>query len=103
MLREDLLPSPSRARSRAEADGAVTALFDVVIPTIGRPSLATTLASLAASSGAGPRRVIVVDDRGCPEPAVPEPAAVPARLGDRLTVLRSGGRGPAAARNVGWR
>jgi len=64
---------------------------DLVIATTGRPSLGRLLRAL--SSG-GLRRVLVVDDR-------PEGAAldVPAEV----EVLRSGGRGPAAARNVGWR
>ncbi|MBX6381815.1 MAG: glycosyltransferase [Microbispora sp.] len=63
----------------------------VVIPTIGRPSLDATLAAVEP----GPD-VIVVDDR--PEDD-PKPLAVP----PRVRVLRSGGRGPAAARNAGWR
>ncbi|MEU6426457.1 glycosyltransferase [Microbispora sp. NPDC046973] len=63
----------------------------VVIPTIGRPSLAATLAAV----GAGPE-IVVVDDRPGESP---EPLPVPGRV----RVLRSGGRGPAAARNAGWR
>ncbi len=63
----------------------------VVIPTIGRESLGTLLSAL---SGA-PMSVIVVDDR--PR----SPTALPVDSGVR--VLRSGGRGPATARNVGWR
>jgi histidinol-phosphate phosphatase family protein len=65
--------------------------FDIVVPTTGRPSLGTLLERLALA-GAG--RITVVDDR---------------RDGPRLRVppgvelLSSGGRGPAAARNVGWR
>ena len=42
----------------------------------------------------------MVDDRpGRTAPLPPPPAA----LAGRLVVRRSGGRGPAAARNVGWR
>jgi HAD superfamily hydrolase (TIGR01662 family) len=69
----------------------------IVVPTVGRPSLGVLLDSLAASAtaaGVPLPPVIVVDDR----PAAAEPLAVPT-----ATVLRSGGRGPAAARNVGWR
>ncbi|MEU6411862.1 glycosyltransferase [Microbispora sp. NPDC046933] len=67
----------------------------VVIPTVGRPSLAATLAAV----GSGPE-VIVVDDRpGEGRGDDWEPLPVP----DRARVLRSGGRGPAAARNAGWR
>ncbi|MFI7537204.1 glycosyltransferase family 2 protein [Streptosporangium sp. NPDC049376] len=67
--------------------------FTVVIPTIGRPSLATTLAALGADV-----TVVVVDDR--PPTAVGE---LPGAGSDRVRVVRSGGRGPAAARNAGWR
>ncbi|MFD0658975.1 glycosyltransferase family 2 protein [Thermocatellispora tengchongensis] len=64
----------------------------VVVPTVGRASLTATLEAI----GPGPDAVIVVDDRpGDP----PEPLDVP----PGVRVLRSGGRGPAAARNVGWR
>ncbi len=64
---------------------------DVVIPTLGRPSLAGLLAALGGVSG----RVLVVDDR----PAAGTPLDVPARI----EVLRGRAAGPAAARNVGWR
>jgi histidinol-phosphate phosphatase family protein len=75
---------PGGARDR-------TASFDIVVPTTGRPSLTAQLERL---EGAGAQRITVVDDRV---------------EGRRLTVpagielLRSGGRGPAAARNAGWR
>jgi histidinol-phosphate phosphatase family protein len=67
------------------------ARYDIVVPTTGRPALAALLAQLA---GAGAGRVIVVDDRR---------GAPPLRVPDGVEVLRSGGRGPAAARNTGWR
>jgi HAD superfamily hydrolase (TIGR01662 family) len=51
--------------------------YDVVIPTVGRASLARLLAALAAQPEPRPRRMWVVEDRGR--------------------------RGPAAARNAGWR
>ncbi|MEV4326608.1 glycosyltransferase family 2 protein, partial [Microbispora rosea] len=63
----------------------------VVVPTIGRPSLAATLAAV----GPGPE-IVVVDDR-------PEEGREPLPVPGRVRVLRSGGRGPAAARNAGWR
>ena len=65
--------------------------YTVVIPTIGRPSLGVLLAQ--CQSG-----VIVVDDRprGCADLPLPT-------LDIPLRVVRSGGHGPAAARNVGWR
>ena len=69
----------------------------LVIPTVGRPSLHALLRSLAAADGPDPIEVIVVDDR----PGDPPPLEVEAPLPVRL--LRSGGSGPAGARNVGWR
>ncbi|ADG89344.1 hypothetical protein TBS_33800 [Thermobispora bispora] len=62
----------------------------VVIPTVGRPSLAAALAAI----GPGPE-VIVVDDR--------RDARTPLPVPDGVRVLATGGRGPAAARNAGWR
>jgi histidinol-phosphate phosphatase family protein len=75
----------------------MTTEFAVVVPTVGRPSLYRLLAELAASAGPAPAEVIVVDDRAdaCPPLQIDAPLPV--------TVLHSGGRGPAAARNVGWR
>jgi histidinol-phosphate phosphatase family protein len=73
--------------------------YDVVIPTVGRASLVSTLQALAAGRGETPEHVFIVDDRHSPEP----PIAVPAELPFAVTVLTSGGRGPAAARNTGWR
>jgi glycosyltransferase involved in cell wall biosynthesis len=64
--------------------------IEIVVPTVGRPSLGRLLAALRAE---GVSRVIVVDDRpdGTPLDA---PGA---------RVIRGRGRGPAAARNAGWR
>ncbi|BBY43772.1 HAD-IIIA family hydrolase [Mycolicibacterium celeriflavum] len=75
----------------------MTPRFAVVVPTVGRPSLHRLLAELDGSAGPAPTAVIVIDDRPGPQP--------PLSIGSRLpvTVLRSGGRGPAAARNTGWR
>jgi histidinol-phosphate phosphatase family protein len=71
--------------------------FAVVVPTVARPSLHRLLAELDGSAGPAPVEVVIVDDRADPNP----PLAVESRL--PVTVLTSGGRGPAAARNVGWR
>jgi histidinol-phosphate phosphatase family protein len=74
----------------------VTASLDytVVIPTTGRETLRPLLETLLAGEGPRPAEVLVVDDRpGGAELAVP----------GGVRVLRSGGRGPAAARNLGWR
>lgn len=68
----------------------------LVIPTIGRKSLVDLLFALQHDIGPRPAEIIVVDDRPRPEPrALPDGLAV--------QVLHGGGRGPAAARNRGWR
>ena len=70
--------------------------WSVVVPTVGRPSLAVLLRSLAEQRHR-PARVVLVDDRA--EPSGPlDTSAWPDAV-----VLRGGGRGPAAARNRGWR
>src|SRR5579884_98285 len=77
-------------------------MIDVVVPTIGRPSLARLLASLARSRGPRPARIILVDDR--------RDRTEPLALGEldddltrRITVLAGRAAGPASARNAGWR
>jgi len=71
------------------------------VPTIGRRSLDDLLAALEAQDGPQPGRIVLVDDRP-PDPADRSlTERVPAALAARTTVLRSGGRGPAAARNLG--
>ena len=74
--------------------------YDVVIPTTGRASLVRLLHALAAQPDPLPGRIWLVDDRPAPMTDNFSPEA-----GENLhvVVLRSGGRGPAAARNVGWR
>lgn len=74
----------------------------VVVPTVGRPSLRRLLTSLADAAGPLPATVVLVDDRRDATTTLLD-GPVPARLRDRLTVLTGAGRGPAAARNVGWR
>jgi HAD superfamily hydrolase (TIGR01662 family) len=75
--------------------------YSVVIPTLGRRSLTVLLEALleALQSGRGPRpeQLVVVDDRPL------SPSREPLDLPAGVRVLPSGGRGPAAARNVGWR
>jgi histidinol-phosphate phosphatase family protein len=75
----------------------VTTEFTVVVPTTGRYTLRVLLEALAAGRGPVPAEVIVVDDRprggSLPLPEISLP----------LRTIRSGGRGPAAARNIGWR
>jgi histidinol-phosphate phosphatase family protein len=67
--------------------------FEIVIPTAGRPSLGPLLARLAGAE----RRIVLVDDRRRAEPPLRVPAAVRVIRPDRPA------RGPAAARNAGWR
>jgi len=73
----------------------------IVIPTIGRPSLRLLLDSLlrsARTTSMALPPLFVVDDRVDASPALDLPP-----LPTRVEVLRSRGRGPAAARNAGWR
>ncbi len=70
----------------------------LVVPTIGRASLEDLLAALAGGTSRLRAPVLLVDDRSAPETSLC--AHVP---GLDVRVLRSGGRGPAAARNLGWR
>lgn len=70
----------------------------VVVPTIGRSSLRVLLDALATAAGPRPEATVVVDDRAGGPPL--EVAGVD--LPD-LSVVRSGGGGPARARNLGWR
>ncbi|WUI04050.1 HAD-IIIA family hydrolase [Spirillospora sp. NBC_00431] len=92
--------------------------YTVVIPTIGRPSLRVTLHALLTAlrngPGPAPHEIIVVDDRPSPGAPLPLPESAgphpcggttprTPRNGPEVKVIRSGGRGPAAARNAGWR
>jgi hypothetical protein len=78
--------------------------FDLVIPTSVRPSLWTLLRILDRERWLPPGRLIVVDDRAHRTRQLRGPSLpVSPRLRARLEVVRSGGRGPAAARNAGWR
>ena len=74
--------------------------FDVVIPTVGRRSLRGVLDAVLFGSGPPPRLVVVVDDR--PAGRNREPVDLRARSQCAVTLRRSFGAGPAAARNVGW-
>ncbi len=75
----------------------MSARFDVVVPTLGRPSLGRLLAALVRGNGPRPGQIFVVDDRpGAQVPLLPRPLP-------GVTVLRGWAVGPAAARNFGWR
>jgi hypothetical protein len=75
---------------------------ELVIPTIGRPSLAVLLSALERCAGPRPAAIVLVDDR--------RDRTRPLPLGDHAAAFRAllhvvAGRaaGPAAARNIGWR
>jgi glycosyltransferase involved in cell wall biosynthesis len=69
----------------------------VVVPTLGRPSLAALLTALAAGKPSPlPMEIVLVDDR----PDRSAPLALPP--GVDVTVAEGRAAGPAAARNVGW-
>ncbi|WP_030339684.1 glycosyltransferase family 2 protein [Streptomyces sp. NRRL S-1022] len=74
--------------------------YTVVVPTIGRPCLADCLRALAAADGHPPHEVVVVDDRPGTDGGLNLETA--GQLLDRVRTLRTGGKGPAAARNAGW-
>jgi hypothetical protein len=67
--------------------------FAVVVPTIGRDCLQRCLDALAAAHGPRPDAVIVVNDR----------PGSPLTVEGATAVIDGPGRGPAAARNAGWR
>lgn len=69
----------------------------VVIPTVGRESLRPLVAALLADHREPPAEIVVVNDR----PSRSLPLDGVAARGVR--VVSGPGRGPAAARNVGWR
>lgn len=74
-------------------------LYDVVVPTSGRPELRRLLLSLAAGAGPRPGRVLVVDDRR--DRSSPLVAERPPGL--HIELVEGLGGGPASARNLGWR
>ncbi len=83
------------------APAAAPPSYVVVIPTLGRPSLQVCLDALADASGPLPRQVVLADDRrDTPEPL---PARIPAAIAERTVIVTLQGRGPASARNAGWR
>ena len=60
------------------------------------------LDALAAGTGPIARTLALVDDRPRPDRRGLA-ARVPERVAERVVVVATGGRGPAAARNAGWR
>src|SRR5947207_12082736 len=76
---------------------------DLVIPTIGRPSLLSLLATLRDQPGSLPSGIYLVDDRRRPSPPLIARGFDFGPLHGRLHLIHGGGAGPAAARNLGWR
>src|SRR3954468_24287241 len=70
----------------------------VVVPTIGRPSLDVLLDALATGSGPRPAEIVGVGDPPTRIPLAPQRQGLPP-----VRVVRTGGGGPAVARNLGWR
>ena len=92
------------AAADTTADTSLSTLpTTVVVPTVGRPSLAQLLAALADATGPPPLEVIVVDDRRVADRPEMQPLETSAAGYLPVQVVRGGGRGPAHARNVGWR
>jgi histidinol-phosphate phosphatase family protein len=75
--------------------------YSIVIPTIGRPSLYRLLDQLGRGTGPAPDLVVVADDRRFDGEG--RPALRVESMPWPVAVVRTGGRGPAAARNAGWR
>jgi HAD superfamily hydrolase (TIGR01662 family) len=73
--------------------------FDIVIPTIGRASLHRLLGALERCDGTRPAAIVIADDRPGASTRLPDLGHVR----PRPVVVEVGGRGPAAARNAGWR
>jgi histidinol-phosphate phosphatase family protein len=78
-------------------------LYDVVVPTSGRASLHALLAALHQGPGPLPGKLIVVDDGGVRSFFAPPASGVAKKDLTPVEVVRGGGRGPAAARNLGSR
>jgi HAD superfamily hydrolase (TIGR01662 family) len=72
-------------------------VIDVVVPTLGRPSLRALLESFERSSGPRPGTIILVDDRR------ERDTSLDPDLARRLRALPGKAAGPAWARNIGWR
>ena len=99
-------PRSPRAHPGATASGSLSPrspLFDVVVPTVGRESLARLLRALAVATGPAPGRVLLVDDRGADRSTPLLRSVPPPTLAGRVRVVTGPAAGPAAARNRGWR
>ena len=97
-------PAPAaRPTARPAAGESPPPAVDVVVPTVGRPALDALLVALAGMTSAPIALVTLVDDRPRPDPEELARRVTDAGVGHRWTSRATGGRGPAAARNAGWR
>ena len=76
---------------------------DLVIPTVRRSSLIALLSALGEQTGPRPGGIVIVDDRRRATSSLIERGTELGWVRSRLRVIHTGGRGPAAARNAGWR
>ena len=76
--------------------------FDLVIPTLGRPSLVILLRALDQGSGPLPGAIFIVDDHSDSGRSL-DLSYLTEELSARIQLLATGRKGPAAARNEGWR
>jgi len=77
--------------------------WSIVVPTVGRPCLQRLLDRIGEEvllAAQPPEELVIVHDR--PDEAPPELTLAP-QLASRTRVVTGPGKGPAAARNVGWR
>ncbi|UGY91605.1 glycosyltransferase family 2 protein [Streptomyces gobiensis] len=89
---------------RDPTTGELATGYAVVIPTLGRDTLARCLTALAKATGPEPDSIVLVDDRPPGRAAGGElPLDALGPLRGRARVARGEARGPAAARNTGWR
>jgi O-antigen biosynthesis protein len=90
-------PTPGVSDAAPRARPTEAPVLSVIVPTAGRHgALARCLGALAAQDIDAPFDVVVIDDARTPQAPTP-PASGAA------TVIRTGGRGAAAARNAGAR
>jgi HAD superfamily hydrolase (TIGR01662 family) len=99
----DAGPISTDGSSTHRVEAAADRRYSIVIPTIGRPSLGTLLDQLANGTGPHPELVVVVDDRTFDQTSTAPPALQMISVPWPVRVINTGGRGPAAARNAGWR
>ena len=74
--------------------------FDIVVPTVGRPSLNQLLRGLGECRGAQPTLILIVCDGA--DPSAVSLEGVAPWVASRCSVMATRRRGPAATRNAGW-